>query len=263
MHELFYINQRKFYFSQFNHIDLLKYEKKYKNQGPFYTNGKLSDVSVISDGACLALVLYILSLYEKNIKFGVSYFYKSCEKAFKNKVELKKIMPEIYFWMGFQEFAYDKFYQKLNSNFVVSNNIINNYFINNYITKNKDQSEIIHKLFILKNNLNWKYLANFVLYNSNDFRNKIFEHTRKPSNSSLCFSIGINCKNLPIGHQICLMITPHIKDKFILFDPNFGMYIFQSIDSIVKAIFDFSISTFKEKNIEDYKFFIKLLLLEH
>ena len=68
---------------------------------------------------------------------------------------------------------------------------------------------------------------------------------------------------MSIAHQICLIITPYIKDKFILFDPNFGMYTFQSIDSIVKAIFDFTINTFKEKNIDNYKFYIELLLLEH
>lgn len=308
MHELFYINQRKFYFNQLSNINLLKYEKKYKNQGPFYTNGKLSHVSVISEGACLALVLYLLSLYEKNIKFGVRYFYLSSEKVFKNKEALKKIMPEIYFWMGFQEFAFNDFYQKLNPNFFTHQELlnkklqehthvkilraqhcinenefnlqdkkikqeiealinkkdpINNYFVNKYSSKNKSPIEIIHKVFILKNNLNWHYSASFVLYNTFDFKNKIFECTNNYINSSLCFSIGIDCKNSPIGHQICLIITPHIKDKFILFDPNFGLYTFHTVEGTVKAIFDFSKATFDEKNLENYKFYINLLLLAH
>ena len=95
-----YLMKNVFLFTQGISTPLHKYEKKYSLQGSL-PNGK-----VINEGACFAYVLFFIKYFEgisqnNNKQFFISIKNQLCDS--------KKIMPELYFWMGLQSLIYDKF----------------------------------------------------------------------------------------------------------------------------------------------------------
>lgn len=250
------------YLIQYNTFKLLKFNQNesfdFKNiNKKFKSQSSLRNTNENIKSACLGIVYVFIIFFEKYNNISTYNFYINLKNEFTDPEKLKSMESKIYYWFSLEVMLRNK-----NKYYGINDKLLNILKKDAGILNNTpfNYSQLLIKLVIKTPQNKWSYIECINgLSEQKKLENLISLYSDmvvKNINSIVCFSITLEFNNS--AHQVCIMITNESKNKYLFFDPNFGLYSFENTSIFFTFLID--INSYYNNLFQFKYYFLDILL---
>lgn len=246
-------------------IPLKEYDLKFSQQG------SLAGFKVLSNGACVAYVLYFIylfeSLKEKNIKSKI-------KKIIQYILQTEKLASELYYWHGLQtliayEFKIPNPYSpqtthqglspdeknKIIQDLIYTNKAKEISYIKDISKRNKREisnakiSFVMNRYFLESKHSRWNYIGSVIEVHFFQFLKFLESIAIKFDNNNydyIAITLTVSL-SYQLAHKVCILFINDPDVQYIIFDPNFGIFEIYSKEDLTLAFTTLILNRYKSQ----------------